>query len=75
LSQSQSIWKHQLTESYASHPSTAKLLSSLALKTPVNHFSLDQGIIKYKNRIWVATSVPLQHQILQALHPLAMGGP
>lgn len=74
LSVTQPIWVQQLTDSYSSHPPTAKLLTSLTLSSPQGHFTLDKGIIKYKARLWVASSVPLQQKILSALHSSAIGG-
>lgn len=46
----------------------------MAISSPQGHFSLDDGVIKYKTRIWVASSVSLQHQIIHALHSSAVGG-
>lgn len=68
------IWLKLLTKTYTQHPTTAKLLSSLALTSPQGHFSLDKGVIKYKSRIWVVSSTSLQQQIITALQSSAMSG-
>lgn len=40
----------------------------------VGHFTLHQGVIKYKHKIWLASSPELQLQVYQALHASAVGG-
>jgi len=52
-------WLHEVQSSYADHPETQELLSSLALHSPQGHYTLDQGIIKYKNAIWLGHSPSL----------------
>jgi len=74
LSTSQPVWVQQLTKTYGTHPATSKLLTSLVISSPQGHFSLDSGIIKYKSKIWVASSPQLQQQIISALHSSAIGG-
>lgn len=73
LSTSQNTWMQQLTTTYDQHLATTKLLSSLVITSPQGHFTLDAGVIKYKTRIWVASSTTLQHQIIHALHSSAIG--
>lgn len=53
-------WLQTVQDSYDNNPDAQKLSSSLALQTPNGHYSLDQGIIKYKNAIWLGHSIDYQ---------------
>ena len=70
----QPTWLADLQASYAQDPKSYQLLQELAVKSPSGHFSLKEGIIYYKTRIWVGTSQSIQQQILQALHSSPAGG-
>lgn len=74
LSVTQPVWAQQIVDSYSTHPHTAKLLQSLTLSDTQGHFVLDKGIIKYKNRIWVASCPLLQQKIVSTLHSSTIGG-
>jgi hypothetical protein len=37
-------------------------------------YSLHQGLIHYKGRVWLGNNLSLQQQILSALHNSALGG-
>ena len=51
------------------------LLSKLVVDpSAVPHFSLQEGIIRYKKRIWLGSNKDLQAQILSALHDTPSGG-
>lgn len=67
-------WLQPLQDSYANNPVAQKLLSSLALETTTGYYSLDQGIIKYKNVIWLGHSVDYQTQVTEQLHSIPIGG-
>jgi hypothetical protein len=74
LSTSQAVWLQELTSTYVTHPATAELLASLTISSPQGHFSLHNGVIRYKSRIWVASAPSLQTKIIQAFHSSAIGG-
>ena len=38
------------------------------------HFSMHQGLLWYKGRIWVGTDMILQHKIIEAFHSSPVGG-
>jgi transposase InsO family protein len=40
----------------------------------VPHFSLQDGILRYKNRVWVGSDVPLHHKLVAAFHQSPVGG-
>ena len=51
------------------------MLAQLALHSPDEHgYSLDKGLIKFKNKIWVAQNSALQTKLITALHSSAIGG-
>jgi hypothetical protein len=51
ISVAQPLWLHMLQESYADSPETQTLLSALAIQPSYGHYTLTQGIIKYKQAI------------------------
>jgi hypothetical protein len=74
VSSLQPVWLQELVDAYQSDPHTAKLLSTLAINNTFGHFSLQQGVIKYKGKIWVGNNSTVQQQILQSLHSSPLGG-
>lgn len=68
-------WLISITEAYAQDNKAKDLLQQLGVtNAPVGHFTLHQGVIKHKGRIWIPNVVSIQHQIFLALHASAMGG-
>ena len=74
LSTVQPIWFQEVMNGYLHHPATSKLLAALSIKSPQEFFTLKDGLIRYKNRIWVDGNQMLQTKICQTLHAGAMGG-
>lgn len=68
-------WIQKLQEGYHDDPDTAKLLTELSL-TGQNEkgFSLVDGTIRYKGRVWVGNNTLAQQHILTALHDSSVGG-
>lgn len=61
--------------SYTSDAKSQSLLSKLAVSASAEpHFSLQNGILRYKGRIWVGTDKALQQQLIQAFHSSPVGG-
>lgn len=68
-------WLTEVQEGYLSDPYSADLLSKVTLQaSAVPNFSLRDGILHYKNKIWIGNNTTLQHRILSALHSGAIGG-
>lgn len=63
-----------VVEGYSTHAELSKLLASLSVSGSAGHFSLNNRVMKYKNRIWLAHNVEAQHKLLQALHASPIGG-
>uniref|UniRef100_J3NB79 Integrase catalytic domain-containing protein n=1 Tax=Oryza brachyantha TaxID=4533 RepID=J3NB79_ORYBR len=68
-------WISEVISSYDSDSRAQQLLTALALQPDsVPHYSLRDGIIRYKQRIWLGNCEPLQHRVLSALHSAPLGG-
>lgn len=51
------------------------MLTKLAIHSPDEHgFSLSQGIIRFKNKVWIANNSALQTRLVAALHSSVIGG-
>jgi hypothetical protein len=67
-------WLSQLVSSYAGNAQAEQILTKLALEPDsLPHFTLTNGVIRYKQRIWLAHDTALQSQVLSALHSSSLG--
>ena len=68
-------WLEQLQAGYADDDFTKQLLTKLSL-SPANDkgFQLQNGVLRYKGRVWVGHNKVAQNNILQALHDSGIGG-
>lgn len=70
----QPTWLQVLQEGYLEDPEAKSKLTELSIKSPDEKgYSLSEGIIRIKNRIWVGSNLLAQRHILQALHSSALG--
>jgi hypothetical protein len=68
-------WLAALQEWYSSDPEASGLLAQLALDANARPpFTLQQGVIRYKNCIWLGSHSALQQQVIAALHDSLVGG-
>jgi len=68
-------WCHEIVLGYGSDPQAQELLTKLSLNPDsAPNFSIQDGILKFQNRIWLGSNLALQHKILHALHGSAIGG-
>jgi hypothetical protein len=74
LSECRPSWLKDVVAGYQQVPETQCLLAELAVKSPSGPFSLHQGVIKYKHRVWLGGNPAVQQQVLQALHDAPVGG-
>lgn len=71
----QPAWIEDIVASYNSNPQALRLLEQLALRDdPKGRFSLQQGLIRFRGRIWLGGSIALQQKIMSAFHDSALGG-
>lgn len=73
VSMARPLWLQEIQDSYTADPQVAKLLSELSISSPIGLHSLKDGIIRYKERIWVGSQPVLQSKILSSLHANAIG--
>jgi hypothetical protein len=68
-------WIKEVLASYQDDPAALSMLTKLSIDpTAVPNFTLVDGILKFKNRIWVGADVSLQNKLLAACHSSALGG-
>jgi len=75
MSVCQPAWLLEVLQSYDSDPVTQELLAKLSdtsVSTP--NYTLQDGLIRYKGRIWVGNDAALRLKLVQALHANAVGG-
>ena len=74
MSVCQPAWLLEVLQSYDSDPMTQELLAKLSdnsVSPP--HYTLQDGLIGYKGRIWVESDAALCLKFLQAMHASAVG--
>jgi hypothetical protein len=68
-------WLESVISSYASDPQAIELITKLSVKADsVPSFTLVNGVLRHKNRVWVGKDPALQLQIIAAMHSSALGG-
>lgn len=68
-------WLQAVTEGYIKDSFSSQLLAELAVSPSARpHFSLQQGIIRYKGRIWIGDNPSLQQQLINEMHSKPIGG-
>lgn len=68
-------WASAVAESYLNDAKAQEMLAKLSLdESSINHFSLKDGLLRYKNRIWVGSNPQLHHKLVAAFHHSPVGG-
>jgi hypothetical protein len=75
ISMATPVWVQRLQQGYDDDSEARQLLSQLSLCAGNDKgYTLVDGIIKHKDRIWVGNNSLAQNHILQALHASGLGG-
>jgi hypothetical protein len=75
ISGCQPQWVEEVLLSYDNDDHAKDLLIKLSLDSAaVPNFSLRDGLLRYKSRIWVGQNLALQSKIISAVHDTAVGG-
>lgn len=75
ISASTPRWLEIVVEGYQQDADTKQLLSELAVsRANEKGFSLKDGLIRYKGRIWLGNHVEAHQAVLLALHSSGLGG-
>ena len=68
-------WLETVLEGYQQDPVAKKLLTELAISPNLDQeYSLNDGVIRYKGRVWLGHNKEAHKAILMALHGSALGG-
>jgi hypothetical protein len=69
------VWVQEVINSYHSDPSTTALFQELAItQNNVEEYSLVEGVIRYKDKIWVGKNSALQTKLIASFHGFALRG-
>lgn len=75
ISEVRPLWVQEVLNSYATDPHAQDLLTRLAVHSPDEKgYSLHQGMIRKKNKVWIASNSALQTKLIVAFHSTAIGG-
>lgn len=75
VSSCEPTWTTSIAQGYASDSASQDIIAKLVVaKDSVPHFSLQDGLLKFKGRVWIGNNQPLQLQIMSALHCAPVGG-
>lgn len=75
VSQGLPAWLEKLQLGYQDDAETKQLLAELSLQSPNDKgYSLSNGIIKFRGRIWLGNNSLAQQHVMQALHASGIGG-
>jgi hypothetical protein len=68
-------WIQEVLNSYATDPQAQELLTQLAIQSPNEKgFSLDNGLIRKGNLIWIGSNSALQTRLITTFHSSPIGG-
>jgi hypothetical protein len=68
-------WLTNIMDSYSHDDMSREIIAKLAVDAAaVPHYSWHDGLLRYKNRIWVGSDIPLQTRLIEAFHSMAVGG-
>jgi hypothetical protein len=69
------VWLDTVQEGYVAYAKTHQLIAALGVSPQsIPHFTLCNGILHYKNKVWIGANVAVQKQILETMHSSAIGG-
>jgi hypothetical protein len=68
------LWLQDIQEAYAQDAAAQKLLSELCVHSTQGLYTLLDGLIKFKGRLWLGNSPTLQSKVFNSLHSSAVGG-
>ncbi|WVZ78969.1 hypothetical protein U9M48_026604 [Paspalum notatum var. saurae] len=71
----QPVWLQEVLNSYTTDSRAQQLLAQLAVHSPSEEgYSIDNGLIKYKDKVWLGNNSAIQTKIIAALHSTPIGG-
>lgn len=68
-------WLTEVVDGYKLDDHSKELIAKLTISPQaVPHFTFHDGVLRYKNRIWLGNNKSLQLKVLAALHCSPLGG-
>lgn len=68
-------WLDEVTAGYVDDPHTRSLMAQVLLKpASFPQYTVQDGVLRYKGRIWLGANSSLELKVLNALHAGAVGG-
>jgi len=75
VSSVQPAWIQEVLNSYATDSNAQQLLTRLAISSPdTQGYTLDNGLIRHHDKVWIGQNTALQTKIIAACHSSALGG-
>ncbi|XP_035823161.1 uncharacterized protein [Zea mays] len=75
VSSCQPQWVTEVADTYLADTHSSDIIAKLAVdSSAVPHFSWQDGLLRYKKRIWVGPSAHLHQKLIAAFHTSAVGG-
>lgn len=75
ISMCQPVWLDEVKASYANNMQAQKIIQMLTQNSdPKKRFIMREGIIYFRDRIWLAGAAQVQLKILRAFHDSSIGG-
>lgn len=75
VSEAKPLWLQEVLNSYATNVEAQALLTRLSVQSPDEQgYSLQQGLIKHKGKVWIGHNSALQTKLISAFHSSAIGG-
>lgn len=75
VSTAQPLWLQEVLNSYTVDDKAQELLTKLAVSPSAEpDFTLTQGLLRYKGRIWVGANSGLHTKLIEAFHASPIGG-
>ncbi|WVZ95411.1 LOW QUALITY PROTEIN: hypothetical protein U9M48_041179 [Paspalum notatum var. saurae] len=75
ISASSPQWLQEVLSSYETDELATSLLTKLSIDpAAVPHFTLDNGLLRYKQRLWIGNNSSLRIKLMSACHDSALGG-
>lgn len=69
------VWIQEVIKGYVSDPFSSQLLTELTVNREArNHFSLQDGLLRYKGRVWVGNNSDLRSKLMEEMHSQPLGG-
>lgn len=75
ISHLQPVWLNEIVDLNLKYPEAQELLQRLATQSVQDeHYTLRDGLIRYKGRLWLPSDQELSNKIIQAFHTSPVGG-